>query len=184
MTGRSVCSKHTIGENPLKKIVLAELGIYAQAIILDEELILEKLKKQMAVDNSESQLLLQKEVGRLQADLDEADRITASLYEDKVGGKISAETFTTLLAKNERERKKRQARFNEANGRLVTINDKLLSITKWAGLIRKHTALKDLSRADVEELIDHIEVGESDYSSGKRRQEIRIYWRFVGYMGG
>jgi hypothetical protein len=185
MTGRSVCSKHTIGENPLKKIVLAELHQYAQAIILDETLLLEKLKKQMAVDNSEQQTLLQKEVRRLQADLDESDRITESLYKDKVVGKISAETFAKLLAKNEQERKKRQAQFDDANGRLSEINGKLLSISKWAGLIRKHTALKDLTRADVEELIDRIEVGESSYSTRSERvQEIRIYWQFVGYMGG
>jgi hypothetical protein len=42
--------------------------------------------------------------------------------------------------------------------------------------------LEDLTRADVEELIDHIVVGESDYSSGHRVQEIRIYWRFVGCL--
>jgi DNA invertase Pin-like site-specific DNA recombinase len=185
MTGRSVCSRHTIGENPLKKIVLAELGIYAQAIILDEEALLNKLRKQMAVDNSESQLLLQKEVRRLQADLDESDRITAQLYEDKVGGKISSETFSKLLAKNEQERKKRRAQFDEANSRLTAINDKLLSITKWAGLVRKHSALKDFTRADVEELIDHIEVGESSYcTKSERVQEIHIFWRFIGYMGG
>ena len=182
MSGRSVCTKHTIGENPLKKVVLAELQVCAQAIALDETLLLDKLKRQMAVDNSDSQLLLQKEVRQLQTALNESDRITANLYEDKVSSKITAETFAKLLAKNEDERKKRQARFNEANGRLTVIQDKLLCISKWAEVIHKHAALSDLARADVEELIDRIEVGESDYSSGKRVQKIRIYWRFVGHI--
>jgi DNA invertase Pin-like site-specific DNA recombinase len=181
-TGRTFCSNHTIGENPLKKIILAELQAHAQLIALDEALLLEKLKKQMAIDNSDSQLFLQKEVRRLKSALDESNRITANLYEDKVCGKITETTFVKLLANNEQERKKRQAQFDEANGQLTAIQDKLLSISKWADVVCKHAHITELGRADIEELIDHIDVGESDYSSGKRIQEIRIYWRFVGLV--
>jgi len=182
MTGRTTCSNHTIGENPLKAIVRSELQSYAQAIVLDEELLLEKVKKQMAVDNSDNQLSLQKEVRRLETLLAESDRITASLYEDKVTSKITAETFSKLLEKNELERKKRQEQFDKANLQLTEIQNKILSISKWAGVIKKHMELSDFTRPDVEELIDRIEVGESDYSSGQRIQEIRIYWRFVGLI--
>jgi len=182
MTGRAICSNHTIGENPLKAIVLSELQSYAQAIALDEEILLEKVKKQMAVDNSDNQLFLQKEVRRLETLLAESDRITASLYEDKVTSKITAETFAKLLEKNERERKKRQEQFGEANLQLTEIQNKILNISKWAGIIKKHMELSDFTRPDVEELIDRIEIGESDYSSGQRIQEVRIYWRFVGLI--
>ncbi|MDD4493878.1 MAG: recombinase family protein [Eubacteriales bacterium] len=182
MTGRAVCSNHTIGERPLKAIVLNELQAYAQSIALDETLLLEKLKKQMAVDNTDNQVFLQKELRRLQALLDESNRLAAILYEDKVAGKISPESFAKLLDKNEQERKKRQAQFDESNLRLTAIQDKILHISKWVEVIKKHTELTDITRPDVEELIDHIEVGESDYSSGKRVQEILIYWQFVGLL--
>jgi len=183
LTGRSVCSNHTIGENPLKAVVLGELHCHAEAITLDENRLFEKLKRQMAVDNSENQLLLQREVRQYQGLLDESNRIAASLYEDKVTGKISPETFLMLLDKNELERKKRQAHFDEASSQLNAIQEKILCISKWAEIIKKHTELSGLTRADIEELVDRIEVGESDYSSGKRVQEIRIYWRFTGHIG-
>lgn len=183
LTGRAVCSNHTIGENPLKAIVLGELHCHAQSISLDENSLLDKLKRQMAVDNSDNQLFLQREVRQYQGLLDESNRIVANLYEDKVAGKISPETFVALIDKNEQERKLRQAKFDEANSQLTAIQDKLLCISQWAEVIRKHTELSDLTRADIEELIDRIEVGESDYSSGKRVQEIRIYWRFAGHIG-
>lgn len=57
-----------------------------------------------------------------------------------------------------------------------------MHISKWVEVIKKHTAITDITRSDVEELIDRIEVGESDYSSGKRVQEICIYWQFVGLL--
>lgn len=183
LTGRAVCSNHTIGENPLKTIVLGELRSHAEAISLDETHLLEKLKKQMAVDNSDNQLLLQREVRQYQGLLDESAKMVARLYEDKVAGKISPETFAALIDKNEQEHKLRQARFDEANSQLTAIQEKLLCISKWAEVIRKHAEISELTRKDIEELVDHIEVGESDYSSGKRVQEIRIFWRFTGHIG-
>ena len=104
------------------------------------------------------------------------------MSEDKVSGKISPDTFSKLLEKNEQERIKRQRQFDEINERLTLINEKILNISKWAAVIKKHMDLTELTRPDVEELIDRIDVGESDYSSGHRVQEVRIYWRFVGYI--
>jgi hypothetical protein len=155
--------------------VLSELQAYAQSIALDETVLFEKLKKQMAVDNTDDQLFLQKEVRRLRALLDESDRLTAILYEDKVSGKISPGSFTKLIGKNERERQKRQSQFDDSNQRLTAIQDKILHISQWVEVIKKHTALTDIARLDVKELIDRIEVGKSDYFSGKRVQEIRIF---------
>ncbi len=156
---------------------------YAQSIVLDETVLLDKLKKQMAVGDSDNQLSLQREVRRLRDLLDESIKMVAVLYEDKVAGKISQDTFAALLDKNERERQRRQARFEEVDARLSAIQEKILNISQWAAVIKKHSQITEITREDIEELIDHIEIGESDYSSGKRVQEIRIYWRFIGLIG-
>lgn len=182
LTGYADCSWHTISENPLKAIILNDLREYAQAITLDEAALLEKLKRAMSLDDTDQQNLLRQEVKRLERQLKDSERITANLYEDKVEGKIAEATFITLMEKNEQERQKRQVQFEEAQSKLNAINEKLLSVTKWAEVVRKHIGLDDLCRADIEELIDRIEIGESDYSSGERRQEIKIYWRFIGYI--
>jgi DNA invertase Pin-like site-specific DNA recombinase len=179
-SGRVFCSNHTIGEAPLKRLILRELGSYADAIHLNETTLLEAVKKRMAVDDTKQHNLLRKEVKRLEGRLADLMKITADLYEDKVAGVISEAAFITLMNKNERERQRWQTQFDEANGRLTAIDEKILSVSKWAEIIRRHVHLEDLTRADVEELIDRIEVGESDYSSGHRVQEIHIYWRFVG----
>lgn len=58
-----------------------------------------------------------------------------------------------------------------------------MNVSQWAEVVRRHTNLTDLCRADVEELINHIEIGESDYTNGHRCQDVRIFWRFVGAIG-
>jgi DNA invertase Pin-like site-specific DNA recombinase len=182
LTGYATCSWHTVSENPLKTLILSELQTHAQAITLDEPALLEKLKRAMALDDTKQQNLLRQEVKRLERRLDELERITAELYEDKVTRKISEVTFTALMEKNEQERQARQAQFDDTKAKLTAIEEKILSVSKWAEVVRKHIQLDDLCRADVDELIDHIEIGESDYSSGERRQEIRIYWQFIGHI--
>jgi DNA invertase Pin-like site-specific DNA recombinase len=181
-TGRADCSPHQIGEAPLKRLILQELKGFAQAIALNETALLEAVKKRMAVDDTKQHNLLRKEVARLEGRLADLMKITTDLYEDKVAGIISETAFITLMNKNEQERIRWQTQFDEANGRLTAIDEKILSVSKWAEVIRKHIHLEDLTRPDVEELIDRIEVGESDYGSGHRVQEIRIYWQFVGHI--
>lgn len=182
LTGYATCSWHTISETPLKALILNDLKSYAQAIVLDEHIILEKLKRAMSLDNTEQQNLLRQEVRRLERQLEESERVTANLYEDKVIAKISEATFITLMEKNEQERQKRKKQFEDTQSKMNTINEKLLSVSKWAEVVRKHIDLDDLCRADVEELIERIEIGESDYEGGERQQEIKIYWRFIGYI--
>jgi hypothetical protein len=136
----------------------------------------------MAVDDTKRHNLLRKEVARLEGRLADLMKITADLYEDKVGGVISEQTFVSLIGKNEKERVRWQTQLDEAAERLNAEEEKILSASKWTEVIRRHIHLEDVTRADVEELIDRIEVGESDYSSGHRVQEIRVYWRFVGCL--
>lgn len=79
---------------------IGELQSHVQAITLDEVALLEKLKKQMNLDDSEQQNLLRQEAKKLTYRLSELTQITADLYEDKVTGKISEVTFTALMNKN------------------------------------------------------------------------------------
>ena len=182
MTGRSVCSNHTIGEKPLTAVVLGELKIHAQNIALDENALLKKLEQQIAPDNLDEEALLQRELRRLKSLLEDSIKIASKLYEDKIAGNISLEIFEALMEKNELARQNRQAQLDETATRLADIKHNSLCVSQWVALIKKHSQITTLTRADVNELIERIEVGESDYSSGKRVQELRIYWRFAGQV--
>jgi len=183
-SGRTTCSPHTISEKILKTLILAELKAYSQAVTLDESAILARVKRRMDVDDTGRQNLLRQEIKTLERRVAALERIAADLYEDKATGKISEATFFTLVGKNEQERQEKQARYEEAQRRLAAIQEKNLNISKWAEVVRKHIRTEDVSRADIEELIERIEIGESDYAIGTRRQEVKIYWRFVGCVEG
>ena len=54
------------------------------------------------------------------------------------------------------------------------------NIQKWSDMIRRYLALQELDRETVEELIDHIEIGERSVIDGQKHQDVTIYYRFVG----
>lgn len=56
------------------------------------------------------------------------------------------------------------------------------SLNSWAGIVRRYLDVQELDREIVEELIDHIEIGERSIIDGQRHQDIKIFYRFVGVV--
>ena len=52
------------------------------------------------------------EISRLRRRLEELEQITAKLYEDKVRGAISGDSFSVLIQKNEQERIQKSERLD------------------------------------------------------------------------
>lgn len=58
----------------------------------------------------------------------------------------------------------------------------LAAIYAWIALIRAYPDLQKLNRKVVDELIDHIEIGERTVVDGQRNQDIKVFYRFVGQL--
>ena len=54
--------------------------------------------------------------------------------------------------------------------------------TDWAAVLRKYLNLQVLGRTAVDELIDHIEVGERTDAGGNHRQNIKVFYQFADSM--
>ena len=108
--------------------------------------------------------------------------MTAKLYEDKVSGAISEASFSLLIQKNEQERIQKSERLDMLLAGERKSRQDIANIEQWAGTIRQYLDLQELNREIIEELIDHIEIGERTIIDGQRHQDIKIYYRFVGLV--
>lgn len=108
--------------------------------------------------------------------------MTAKLYEDKYGGVISESTFVVLMQKNEQERLSRVERLDALLSEVDQSEKKIAAIHNWAAIIRKYLNLQELDRATIDELIDHIEIGERTVVNGQRQQDVKVFYRFVGLV--
>jgi len=182
-TGRSVCSPHRIYEMTLKKIIIEDIKKQAGRISCDEQKVVAELRNRLSCDNEQSHVDVKKELKRIESRLTELDRLSAKLYEDKLAGQISPETFASLIANSEAERTEIEAERLRLTEAQAVIDSQLLNIENWIASIRRHMALEELDSETLRELIEKIEIGERLVVDGVKQQDIKIYYRFVGLMG-
>ena len=97
-------------------------------------------------------------------------------------GALNSDVFSMMLQKNEKERQQKMKRMNNLQAEMDLCAQSNFHIHKWTTLIRKYLHLRELDRAIVDELIDHIEIGERTLVNGQSRRSVKVYYRFVGLV--
>jgi len=181
-SGRSVCSWHRVYEKTLVQLVTAEIKAHAQAVTLDKTAMVSKLKHRIA-DYDEQRLAdAKREITMLRRRVQELEALTAKLYEDKYCGTVSESAFVVLAQKNEQERLAKAERLEALLFEVDRIEKETAAIHNWTESIRKYLDVSELDRVIIDELIDHIEIGERTVIDGQRKQDIKVFYRFVGLV--
>ena len=181
-SGRSVCSWHRIYEQTLVQIVIDEIKAHARAVVLDEGTVIDRLKRNLAHFDEQHLASAKQEISKLRRRVQELETMTAKLYEDKCTGAISESIFMVLAQKNEQERLAKAERLDALLSEVNKAQQETAAIYNWTAIIRKYLDLQGLDRAAIDELIDHIEIGERTIVDGQRRQDIKVFYRFVGQV--
>lgn len=179
-SGRCLCSRHRVYEIGLKELVLTEIKTHAQAVELDAGAVFERIKKQVVAISGVRSGNAKQEAAALRRRVWELEQIAAKLYEDKVNGVISEASFTSLIGRCEGKRAEIAARLERIDAELSASERESDKAQRWADAIRRRLCLQELDRETVDELIDHIEVGERSVIDGQKHQDITVYYRFVG----
>ena len=176
-----VCTAHFIRTDALTEGVtenLRRLTAYAA----------EHGDKMMDILTAQADAGTQKKNADKRRELDAANRRIAELssifkrlYEDSVSGRITDERFMELSADYEKEQKDLKTRAAEIERDLEQVHDSVVNANKFMEIIRKNMGFEKLTHALLLEFIDRIVVHEAaPGEDGRRRQEIDIYYRFVG----
>ena len=110
------------------------------------------------------------------------ESVVAKLYEDKYSSAITDSAFLILAEKNEQERIAKTERLNVLLPIVEKVRQNEADIQNWSAIIRKYLSIQELNREIVDELIERIEIGESYRVDGKRQREIKVFYRFVGWI--
>ena len=122
-----------------------------------------------------------KEFDQAKARISKLDTIIQRLYEDNVEGKISDERFMELSADYEQEQRELKDRAAALQEELSKSQAATVNAEKFMGIVRKHLAFEELTPTLLREMIEKIVVHECSYDeNGTRRQDIEIYYSFVG----
>ena len=126
-------------------------------------------------------MLATKQLEQAQERIAEVSRIIKRLYEDNVNGKISDERFMELSADYEAEQAELKKRAAALQAELDKSQAATVNAEKFMGIVRKHLAFEELTPTLLREMVEKIVVHECSYDeNGTRRQDIEIYYSFVG----
>ena len=175
-------TRHYIRSDALEQIVLLELRHLADFLKHDEERLAEILEKKSNKDLYEETRYLEGELQKALARQQKVANLYEKLYEDNAEGKVTDEWFTHMSHKYELERTELKGKISELRKRLSSTQETTKGKDMFIGAVRKFMEMKTLTAPLAKELIDHIDVYESEGKGKNKTQRIVIYYRFVGYI--
>ena len=181
--GKNVCTSHNVEARDLFNAVLADINHFADMAVNDERAVRAIEKRLTETDQSKAKAM-EKERKKLNKRLAELDRLFYALYEDKVMERITERNFEMMSGKYQKEQLEIEAKLKEVTETLNESYEKSQGIRDFLSLIRNYQGLKELDATVVNALIDKILVSEREkMADGTIRQEIKIYYKFIGFVG-
>ena len=181
--GNVMCTAHSIEARDLFNAVLADINRFADMAVNDEKAVRAIERRLTETDQSRAKSL-EKEKKKLNKRLAELDRLFSSLYEDKVMERITERNFEMMSGKYQKEQLEIEARLKEVTETLNDSYEKSQGVRDFLSLIRNYQGLKELDATIINALIDKILVSELEkLADGTVRQEIKIYYKFIGFVG-
>ena len=152
------------------------------AQIVKEDEFAEALEKKTNADSIKEKKLIEAELQKAIVRNERVASLYEKLYEDNAEGKVTDEWFMQLSHKYEVERMELKAKIAEYKERLRRLAENNRNKENFISAVRKFMEMKELTPALLHELIDRIEVYETEGIGKNRTQRIMIYYRFVGYI--
>ena len=174
--------RHYVRADAIEQVVMLELRRMAEFLAADEEafaeLLAQKTDKELLKEKKHDEAELQKAIARN----DTVSRLYEKLYEDNAVGKVSDEWFMQLSHKYEAERLELKSKIKALRQKLSECGQREQERENFTSAIRRFMRMDRLTAPLLRELIDHIDVFETEGKGKNRTQRIVIYYRFVGYV--
>ena len=172
------CTVHYIRTCVLREIVLGELNKLLATVRENEDEFIKAAMSNSVQKHSSELAKAKKTLKQAEKRIAELDKLFTRLYEDNVLGKISDERFSAMSKGYDDEQKELKSVVTELSTFIYTAEQKSSDVTAFIKLVQKYKHITELTPEIMHELIEKIVVHEPDKSSGKRIQQIDIYFRF------
>ena len=175
-------TRHYIRADAIEQVVMWELQRMVQFLKNDEVMFAALLAQKTNADMAAEKKYLEAERQKATARNNKVAELFEKLYEDNVSGKVTDEWFMQLSHKYEVERMELKAKIAELHNRILKLDSMKENKDQFIHAIRKFMEMQTLSGPLLRELIDHIDVYETEGTGKNRTQRIMIHYKFVGVI--
>ena len=173
-----VCTTHYIRKSVLKELVLADLQRVLSFVQHHEQAFIQTANEHNAQATKKALAQQRKELDKAQNRMGELNVLFRKLYEDNALGKLSDEQFAFLTSGYDEEKKTLTRRIAELTQEIDAAAERSTDVKRFVALVRKYTAIEELTYENVHEFIDRILIHELDKETNTRKVE--ILYSFVG----
>ncbi len=174
--------RHYVRADAIEQVMMLELRRMAEYLSDDEDAFAELLARKTDKELLKEQKRCEEELQKAMARNETVSRLYEKLYEDNAIGKVSDEWFMQLSHKYEVERMELKSKITALRKKLSESGKQQQQRESFILAVRRFMQMDYLTAPLLRELIDHIDVFETEGTGKNRTQRIVIYYRFVGYV--
>ena len=174
--------RHYVRADALEEVVKLELRRLVEILEIDEPYFAQLLLRKNDEEREKDKKFLETELQKAIARSNTVSQLYEKLYEDNVIGKVSDEWFVELSHKYEKERMDLKAKIADTRHKIEELKNTNSEYGKFISAIRRFMQMDNLTSPLLRELIDHIDIFETEGTGKSRTQRIVIYYRFIGYI--
>lgn len=174
--------RHYVRADALEEVVKLELRRLVEMLEIDESYFAQLLLRKNDEEREKDKKFLESELQKAITRSNTVSQLYEKLYENNVIGKVSDEWFVELSHKYEKERMDLKAKIADTRHQIEELKNTNSEYGKFISAIRRFMQMDNLTSPLLRELIDHIDIFETEGTGKSRTQRIVIYYRFIGYI--
>lgn len=174
--------RHYVRADALEEVVKLELRRLVEMLEIEESYFAQLLLRKNDEEREKDKKFLETELQKAIARSGTVSQLYEKLYEDNVIGKVSDEWFVELSHKYEKERMDLKAKIADTRHKIEELKNTNSEYEKFISAIRRFIQMDNLTSPLLRELIDRIDIFETEGTGKSRTQRIVIYYRFIGYI--
>lgn len=174
--------RHYVRADALEEVVKLELRRLVEMLEIDESYFAQLILRKNDEEREKDKKFLESELQKAIARSGTVSQLYEKLYEDNVIGKVSDEWFVELSHKYEKERMDLKAKIADTRYKIEELKNNNSEYGKFISAIRRFMQMDNLTSPLLRELIDHIDIFETEGTGKSRTQRIVVYYRFIGYI--
>ena len=187
-----ICSTHRLYEGKcsahfIRAVVLEELAwMHVKTVIsyvtCHEAHFREIMERRLKLNSADAVRMRKRRLKQAEKRVKELDQMFIRLYEDNVKGRISDERFAMLSGTYEDEQAQLKSEMETLQQEMTAQTKTEVDLEEFVAKVKKYSQLQELTPYALRELIKCIYVEAPAEIDGKRHQNIRICYDFIGYI--
>lgn len=174
------CTSHIVRADVVEELLLQNIRAVVAFVREYEDDFVKLVSSSTNTEQGKLIKALNKSIAKAQKRLKELENNIAALYEDKVAGTITVDVFSQLSRKFTDEQTELKASLSNDTTTLSEVEQTKADIGKFVKTVKRYTEIAELTPELLAEFIDKVLIHQSDKSSGKRKQQIDIFFKGVG----